>query len=134
MKQVKIFLLLIGFTIFTNNLFAQTENSENKATFISSLIKIDTYLTESSNIQYDNNCRIMFHEKAIDTYSDFEIAYEKIKPELSTEVKEQLIGVLNVYGQFAVKENFRYLSDGSAKTALAICSNSIKKITELMTD
>ena len=132
MKNLRIFLIALIFTLSANSVIGQVDNSESKTVFIKSLIKIDTYLTESSNTDYDSTCRIMFHKKAIDAYKEFETTYVKIEPDLNAEIKNELIGVRNVYGQFAEEKNFQYLKDASAKTALAICSVSVEKIANLL--
>jgi len=132
MKQISILLLVVIFSIFGQNANAQTDNSELKLTIIKSLVKTDVYLTEASNSVYDNLCRIEFHKKAINSYKEFEKAYAKLKPNLSTDVNESLSGTINVYSQVAKGESFKYLSDASTITALLICSASNDKVIKLL--
>ena len=126
MKQISIFLLITIFLAFVQTASGKTDNSELKATIIKSLVKIDTYLTECSNTAYDNMCRIEFHNKAINSYKEFEKAYTPLKPNLSVEINDQLAGVINVYSQLVKNESFQYLSDVSTITALIMCSARIE--------
>ncbi|MCD4704961.1 hypothetical protein K8R66_02690 [bacterium] len=132
MKQTSIFLLVSIFSVFTQIANGQADYSELKVTIIKSLVQTDTYFTESSNVAYENICRIEFHNKAIQSYKEFETAYAQIKPNLSPEINEELVRVIKFYNQLAKKESFQYLSDGGTIIGLTIVSLRIEIIIGLM--
>lgn len=131
MKQVKFFLLISIALAFIQPLSGQIENTELKVQIIEYLIKTDTYLIEASNVDYDNMCRIEFHNKAIKSYKKFDNAYAMLKPNLNNEIIEKFKGLINVYGQVAKDGSFQYLSDGATITALLISSARIEEILKL---
>ena len=131
MKKIA-FLILVGI-ISASNVIGQTKTvKELKVEVLKNLYFTSNSLNEVCKTTNNQDCRLALLSDAETFYKEFDIAYQKLKVNLTKDLTDQFDLIINVYSQVAKTESFQYFAEPSTVTAIVMVQAKIEKVTELL--